>query len=712
MAKLSHLLLFDTDPSGLETLTYAFEKDGIAVESVRDAGKARARLASTVAPILLVALRDPELVGLDLIRAAGSHPKSRTMACLALGPARMRSAALQAGAFGLVASPLFVRDVLDTCKLIAAAAIPGSRPSSETEVSITLAEMGGVYYLIRALAASARSAVVELQRGTRRGELRFLDGTLSSAQLGGLSGLPALHQLLLWEEADLRLKFRNVVRRGGHLSLKNDEVIEQCDRFLRDFAHEVREMGTARTVYRPRYEAVQPTSALPSEVVPLLRLFDGTRDLARVLDESPFRTFDTLRIARQFMNAGAIVTDPPFVAASSEAAIGGPAALDGWFARRAPGLMRSAASSSVADWPKAPRSGNPGNDEGVPTVMRTSAPFRGVVPQKDATPMGRAAASPVVPFGGPKDRKPRTITQGERSIEQTPVAESQRSPVVSPSIDSSIEATPRPTPVGTASTAVGNAAGAAERPTKPASHVATGEIHITPLRPKKHERTPKPSAPTVLVEIEPPSSPAQVAAVPPSERATPTRLELPGPVTPLPVLRAPSGPDTPPLTSQPTRIASPLRRASPIATAALAETTPVVTAKDAPVHTSSPSPPPDEKTPLPITKVTPRQPVAVAEDALKNTPAPVPPVSAQPSAVAANVAGATAIKKPGVPSSHRTRTPSNGFSAVEADFFNREADLYKGDSPETFDDLDANSGEGGTAPQLASDPLRPVRKKG
>ena len=41
MAKLSHLLLFDTDPSGLETLTYAFEKDGIAVESVGDAAKAR-----------------------------------------------------------------------------------------------------------------------------------------------------------------------------------------------------------------------------------------------------------------------------------------------------------------------------------------------------------------------------------------------------------------------------------------------------------------------------------------------------------------------------------------------------------------------------------------------------------------------------------------------------------------------------------------------
>ena len=75
----------------------------------------------------------------------------------------------------------------------------------------------------------------------------------------------------------------------------------------------------------------------------------------------------------------------------------------------------------------------------------------------------------------------------------------------------------------------------------------------------------------------------------------------------------------------------------------------------------------------------------------------------------ATPAAPAAVRKPGVPANHRTRTPSNGFSAVEADFFNREADLYKGDSPETFDDLDAGSG-GGSPPELASGRRRPLRK--
>jgi CheY-like chemotaxis protein len=706
MAKLSHLLLFDTDPSGLETLTYAFEKDGIAVEPVRDAAKARGRLASTTAPILLVALRDPELVGLDLIRAASTNPASRNMACLTLGPAGSRNAALQAGAFGHLASPLFVRDVLDSCKLVAAAIIPGSRPAPETEVSISLAEVGGVYYLIRALAAAARSAAVELQRGTRRGELRFLDGNLSSAQLGGLSGLPALHHLLLWEEADLRLKFRNVVRRGGQLSLKNDEVIEQCDRFLRDFAHEVREMGTARTVYRPRDQTVQPTSALPSEVVPLLRLFDGTRDLGQVLDESPFRTFDTLRIARQFMNAGAIVTDPPFIPEPSEAAVGGPAALDGWFARRAPGSAPAAAAKvpMVAPLPERRDA-----DEGVPTSMRTPAPFVSVA-NRNAT--GRAAA---IPLTNPKDRKPRTMVQGEPSIIQNPISGSLHNAGAT-SLEASLQVTPPPTPAASGPTAVG--AASAERPTKRAASVATGEIQVAPLTAKKHERTPKPSAPTVLVEIDSPSTLPPVVAVPPSDRATPTRLELPGPVTPLPALRAtpvqgsPIPPAASPIrTASPVRRAAPVRTAPPIARAAVPERTPVVAMRAAPVTTSA-SPAPDEKTPPPVS-VAPAAPVAIAKGGWTSAPPPAALVTqsapAEPPPMTATPAASTGIKKPGVPSNHRTRTPSNGFSAVEADFFNREADLYKGDSPETFDDLDAGNA-GGSPPLVESGRRRPARK--
>jgi hypothetical protein len=40
-------------------------------------------------------------------------------------------------------------------------------------------------------------------------------------------------------------------------------------------------------------------------------------------------------------------------------------------------------------------------------------------------------------------------------------------------------------------------------------------------------------------------------------------------------------------------------------------------------------------------------------------------------------------------------TPSTAFDAVEADFFAREADLYKQEDVESFDDLDRSGGGGG-----------------
>jgi CheY-like chemotaxis protein len=623
MAKLSQLLLFDPDPSGLETLTYVFEKDGCTVGAISDAAKARAMILGTTSPLVLVALRDPEEVGIDLIQATTSNPRTRNIACLAIGPAKSRSAAMQAGAFGFLSSPLFVRDVLDACKLVAAAMVPGSRPSPDAEISIKLSEIGGVYCLIRALAACARSAAVEIQRGPRRGELRFLDGILSSVQLGALSGLSALHQLLLWEEADLRLKFRGVVRRGGQLSLKTEEVIEECDRFLRDFAHDVRELGTARTVYRQSDRAKQPTAALPSEVVPLLRLFDGRRDLAQIVDESPFRTFDTLRIARQFITAGAVVTDHPVTVRSPDVfTSGGPAALDAWLERKSP-----AGSASPSLPPLALVAAAPARPPGV-SAERPSSPFVKVV----ASGAGAgASAPPPMAHGDAKERRPRSITEREHAAVKRPDA-----------------ATRETTAMGH-----GGEPAAASRGSKPSVAVARGEIHVTPFTPKKSERPRKPDAPSVLVEIGALPTPHPIARVTPAPLTarTPPPSVVVAPMTPPPVIA----------------------KAPPAASVAVAPVTP-----------------------LPLIAKAPPAPAAAAD--ASTTPPPLTAAAAPPA------------KKSGVPASHRSRTPSNSFNALEADFFDREADLYKRDSVETFDDLDKRSAARSSATVPEGQRRRPARK--
>jgi CheY-like chemotaxis protein len=484
MAQLSQLLLFDPDPSGLETLAYVFQKDGCAVSATGDVAKARELIENANQSLVLVALRDPEQVGLDLIRATTSNPRTRNLACVAIGRSELRAAALGAGAFGFLSSPLFVRDALDACKLVAAATVPGSRPSPDTEVALKLAEVGGLYYLVRALAVTGRSAAAEVQQGQRKGELRFSDGVLSSAQLGSVQGLPALHHLLLWEDAELRIKFRNVVRRGGQLSLKGDEIIEECDRFLRDFAHEAKELGVARTVYLADPERARPTAALPSEVVPVLRLFDGKRDLAQVLDESPFRVFDTLKIVKQFAAAEAIRPTQPLPPGLKDAALltGGAGALDIWFQRQAVVPESPAAAAQTAG-----------------AGAQTAA---------SAVPSDSGAVNRV----GTAARK-RTITQRE-------IAFIARAP----------ERGGAPPPVA-------NAVGATTPPPKTVAAVATvrGEIQVSPAASGASEK-PTTNRPSIMIEIEPLPAPVPLAPATPAPltaRTAPPSVIV-SPMTPPP----------------------------------------------------------------------------------------------------------------------------------------------------------------------------------
>jgi ribonuclease E len=88
----------------------------------------------------------------------------------------------------------------------------------------------------------------------------------------------------------------------------------------------------------------------------------------------------------------------------------------------------------------------------------------------------------------------------------------------------------------------------------------------------------------------------------------------------------------------------------------------------------------------------PTPPPVVAAPVLAPAPAPAP-AAAKPSN------GAPAAAKDLTPPPHaeagkRNLRPSSEFDALERDFFAREADLYKQENAETFDDLDQGKGKG------------------
>jgi hypothetical protein len=241
-------------------------------------------------------LRDPAPSALEVIAALrGAH---RDMPILALGEGAVETQARAAGASDFLRTPTFLRDVVNVAKLNAYG----------DDGEGLLSEYHGLFYLLRAMSATARTCVLRLARGSRRAEIRFKDGKVVSAGVRALQHLPALHHALLWEEAGVSIS-HGAVSKPSQFPLSAQEVLDECERFLRDFAHAARDLGPPNTIYQPVPEPRPTVTGLqPNQMAPLLRLFDGKHGLSDVVEESPFRIFDTIRMIRRLVEGGVLST--------------------------------------------------------------------------------------------------------------------------------------------------------------------------------------------------------------------------------------------------------------------------------------------------------------------------------------------------------------------------------------------------------------------
>ena len=153
---------------------------------------------------------------------------------------------------------------------------PGEEPGWRAPVTA-----GKILSLVRTMNGLGRSGHLRLERNGRAGEVLFHEGELTSASIGPLQGVAALQHLMVWNDGKLELHLRQVPRRG-QLHLTAQEFLQEMDRFQRDFAHAMKEIGPPTAVYSASQERLkQAASAVPAEVTPVVRLCNGSREPLR-----------------------------------------------------------------------------------------------------------------------------------------------------------------------------------------------------------------------------------------------------------------------------------------------------------------------------------------------------------------------------------------------------------------------------------------------
>lgn len=214
-----------------------------------------------------------------------------------------RYAVERAGAAEVLLGPQALRDIANVARVML-----GDRRSEGW--GGTLAEISGVFGLVRALAALGRSGVLTLTRGVRRGEVRYYHGEITSAQVGMIHGQAAFHQLLLWIDAKFEFRGELVVRRQ-QIPLTPEELLADAERFLegtRDIAGGL-SPSVVLDVVADRMAAL--AIKIPTEVHGILNMFDGRRTLVDILEDSPYRVHDTLRVARKGFESKVLRSVPP-----------------------------------------------------------------------------------------------------------------------------------------------------------------------------------------------------------------------------------------------------------------------------------------------------------------------------------------------------------------------------------------------------------------
>ncbi|HEU4613350.1 MAG TPA: DUF4388 domain-containing protein [Kofleriaceae bacterium] len=237
---------------------------------------------------------------LDLLRRARAWltGKGTDVPIVFTGRGVARGDAEAAGADEVLARPSYLRDVVTIGRMLR-----GVPAAQRDHLVGNLVETTGVLTLVRAFTALGRSAVLTLIRGLRRGEVRFYRGEVTSAQVGLIHGQAALHQLLLWTDARFDYSLEDIVRRQ-QIPLSPDELFADAEQFLEGVREHAGSLSPA-TVLEQNTQRVQSLGKqIPTEVYGVLRMFDGHRVLADVLEDSPYRVFETLRVAQKAVEAG------------------------------------------------------------------------------------------------------------------------------------------------------------------------------------------------------------------------------------------------------------------------------------------------------------------------------------------------------------------------------------------------------------------------
>ena len=311
----NRLLLADGDAKNLRVLDVSLRAAGFEVRTATN-GTAAWSAIEAEAPDLIIADADlPELDGFELCARVRGRDVTAGIPFIFLGSDNLiahRIKGIEVGADDYLTKPAFVQEVVTRVRSAvqrrAREKATTGAPSSDVFKGL-LSDIS-VVDLLGIVESSGRSGIVHL-RGTRDapGTLYFRQGQVVDAEVGRLSGVDAIGRLFTWTTGSFEVEWKSI-RRPNAVGLSTADLVLEGMKRLDDRNHLAAGIGDLQKAFEVNYPVLAERLAeIPDEVNGILRLFDGARSLAHVIEDSHLPDLEAMALVTRLRDEG-IIHDP------------------------------------------------------------------------------------------------------------------------------------------------------------------------------------------------------------------------------------------------------------------------------------------------------------------------------------------------------------------------------------------------------------------
>lgn len=294
----------------------SLKKAGFQVTTAIHGKDALEKVQISPPDLVLSETRMPEMDGLELCKVIKSDERFRHIPFVFLTSQKAVEAkvkGLEQGADDYLTKPIYIKEVVTRVRMILQKVEKERTDRKETKNGFVgnLADMG-VVDLVQTFEIGRKTGVIKLE-GERAGVVFFKEGRVIDAELGRLRGENAFYRMLNTFEGKFEVSFVTIDR-PERIEVSTQGLLMEGMRRLDEWGRMLEQLPPLETIFELDYSQLSDRLAeIPDEVNGLLRLFDGRRNLSRVVDDSDFEDLAALGIISKLYFEGLIreVGSPP-----------------------------------------------------------------------------------------------------------------------------------------------------------------------------------------------------------------------------------------------------------------------------------------------------------------------------------------------------------------------------------------------------------------